>query len=118
LTSGSPVGAPNDELEELLQICPDLQQAEEAGVAYYLLPNLGMPAGATPAHVDALLCPTPRDGYESRLYLAQQVSGGKQPLNWNSQIRVLERNWFAVSYRTPAGLRLAQKVAIHLGAFR
>jgi hypothetical protein len=108
----------NAEIEELLQLCPELQQAEEAGVTFYFLPRLAMPAGTTPARVDALLCPTPRDGYESRLYLAERVSGGKQPLNWNGNIRLLERNWFAVSYRTPQGLRPAQMVVVHLGAFR
>ena len=108
----------SSELDELLQLCPELQQAEEAGVMYYLLPQLAMPTGVTPARVDALLCPTPRDGYQSRLYLSDRVAGGKQLLNWNAQIRVLERNWQAVSYRTPGGLRLAQMVAIHLGAFR
>jgi hypothetical protein len=106
------------ELDELLQICPDLQEADEAGVTYYLLPQLTMPAAVTPARVDALLCPTPRDNYPSRLYLGQQVSGGSKPLNWNGQVRVLERNWYAVSWRTPSGLRLAQIVAIHLEAFR
>lgn len=109
---------PGDPFDELLQLSPELQQAVEAGVTYYLLPNLAMPPGATPARVDALLCPTARDGYESRLYLAERVSGGKHTLNWNGQIRVLERNWYAVSWRTPAGLRPAQMVAIHLEAFR
>lgn len=114
----TPTGGPADPLGELLQLCPELRQAVEAGVTYYLLPNLAMPSGASPARVDALLCPTPRDGYESRLYLAERVTGGTRPLNWNGQIRVLERYWCAVSWRTPAGLRLAQMVAIHLEAFR
>lgn len=109
---------PQDPLDELLQFCPGLQQAVEAGVTYYLLPDLAMPPSASPPRVDALLCPTPCQGYESRLYVAERVTGGKHELNWNGQIRVLERNWHAVSWRTPSGLRLAQMVAVHLEAFR
>jgi hypothetical protein len=112
------MGRPDDPLDELLQLCPELQLAVEAGVTYYLLPNLAMPPGASPPRVDALLCPTPRDGYESRLYVAERITGGTQPLNWNGQIRVLERNWHAVSWRTPAGLRPAQMLATHLKAFQ
>lgn len=106
------------ELDELLLLWPEVEEAVEAGVTFYLLPRLAMPPGSTPPRVDALLCPTPRDGYASRLYLAERVTGGAKRLNWNGQIRVLERNWHAASWRTPAGLRLAQMVAVHLEAFR
>jgi hypothetical protein len=106
------------ELDELLELCPEVEASEEAGVIFYFLPQLEMPTGRSPARVDALLCPSPRDGYSSRLFFAEQVSGGIKALNWNGQIRVLERNWCAVSWRTPPGLRLAQMVAIHLEAFR
>lgn len=105
-----------DEIEELARQYPDLEAAEEGGVTFYLLPNVAMKPGRSPAHVDLLLCPTPRDGYESRLFLSQQVQGGP-PQNWNGRIRVLERNWVAVSWRTPKGLRMAQMVAHHLRAF-
>lgn len=111
-------GDSKSELEELLELCPEALESEEAGVTFYLLPQLEMPIGRSPARVDALLCPSARDGYSSRLFLAEQVSAGTKTLNWNRQIRVLERNWFAVSWRTPSGLRLAQMVAIHLEAFR
>ena len=107
-----------DQLRELIELCPDVKSAVEAGVQFYFLPMLRMPAGVVPAQVDALLCPTERDGYASRLFLSTQVSGCKKPLNWNGQIRILERNWFAVSWRTAAGLRLAQMVLVHLDAFR
>ena len=38
--------------------------------------------GCSPNQVDALLCPVPRDGYEFRLYFAQQVTT-KHARNWH-----------------------------------
>ena len=106
-----------EQLEELLRLHPGAKQATEGGTAFYLLPQLVMPAGVQPAVVDALLCPTERDGYTSRLYLSAQVSGipGR---NWNGAVRLFERTWYAVSWRTRSGLRLAQMVSAHLDAFR
>lgn len=109
---------PDDEVRELVALYGDVQAAVEGGVTYFLFPGLMLPAGCSPATSDALLCPTPRDGYNSRLFLAQPLSAGPGR-NWSaSNVRILERNWFAVSWRVPEGLRLAQKVSVHLSAFR
>lgn len=109
---------PADQVRELKHLCPEVKKAVEAGVTYFLLPGLAMPEGRSPAQVDALLCPTTRDGYPSRLFVAEQVAGG-HGTNWNaSNVRILERNWFAVSWRVNPNLRLAQMVAAHLEAFR
>jgi hypothetical protein len=82
-------------------------------VTFLLIPQLFLPAGCTPECIEALLCPTARDGYPSRLFLAAQV----KPRSW-STARILERNWFMVSWRIREGLRLAQMVLAHLGAFK
>jgi hypothetical protein len=109
---------PDDQVDELIGQYPGVAQAEEGGIVYFLLPDLEMPAGCAPARVDALLCPTTRDGYASRLYVADKVTGGPSQ-NWNATgVRILERNWHAVSWRTREGLRLAQMVRVHLDAFR
>ncbi len=112
---------PVDEIEELKVVYPGVSSCGEAGVTFFLLPKAVLPEGCDPPTTDLLLCPIPRDNYNSRLFFAEKVGGkpveGKQPLNWNAnQVRLIERNWYAYSWRTPAGLRLAQMVAIHLKA--
>ena len=109
---------PEDEVQELGRLFPEAKQSEEGGVPYFLLPQLALPAGRSPERTDALLCPTGRDGYGSRLFLAQVIAT-PAGVNWNANaVRILERNWFAVSWRVRAGLRLAQMVRAHLDAFR
>lgn len=109
---------PADEIAELKELCPEVRLCDEGGITYFLLPQLHLPTGCTPAQIDALLCPTPRDGYTSRLFFAQQVASPRGR-NWNFNQRILEHNWHAISWQIPAGcLRLAQMVMIHLGAFR
>lgn len=109
----------DDELRELLRQYPELEEGKEAGVTYYLIPGLRLPEGCTPDRVDALLCPTGRDGYPSRLFLDKTVTCRTNPY-WNaSNVRILERNWFAVSWMLKTtNLRLAQLLAAHLEAFR
>jgi hypothetical protein len=108
---------PQDQLDELAQLCPGVARGEENSVTYFLLPGLALPSGCSPVVTDALLCPTPRDGYEFRLFFAQQVTGRK-PNNWHvSNVRILERNWHAFSYKAnQTNLRLAQMVTMLLCA--
>ena len=107
---------PDDQILELKQLCPDISQVEEAGCVYVLLPGLHLPDGCTPERTDALLCPTARDGYASRLFFAEKVVSKANP-NWNANgIRIAERNWQAFSWKTNPNLRLAQMVAAHLRA--
>ncbi len=110
---------PEDEITELKSLYPDVQVCEEGGVTFFLLPNVPLPDNCEPQNTDALLCPTPRDGYTSRLFFANQIECPKS-LNWNAkQVRILERNWYAVSWKIEQpNLRLAQKIAIHLNAFK
>jgi hypothetical protein len=111
-----------DQVEELKAVFNDLSSCSEGGIEYVLIPKLKMPEGCTPQEVDALLCPTARgDGYESRLFFATKIECSrplKKPLNWNGNVRVLEQNWYAYSYKVDAALRLKQMVAAHLGAFK
>lgn len=108
---------PEDQLAELKQFFANIQTAKEAGITYVLLPGVTLPPGCEPTTMDLLLCPSPRDGYESRLYFAGSVKC-KAGLNWNGNTRVLERNWCAYSWKVPGNLRLAQMVQAHLQALR
>lgn len=109
---------PNDQIEELKLLCPDLAQATEGGTEFIRLAGLQLPPGCKPGAVDALLCPTKQGGYDSRLYFSAMVETPAQR-NWNANsVQILGRNWFAISWRTKPGLRLAQMVATHLKALR
>ena len=109
---------PEDQIAELKEFCPEIKLASEGSIEYLLMPALTLPEGCTPPTVDALLCPAARDGYPSRLYFAQQIVT-KTPRNWNGQnVRILERNWFAYSWKIRPGLRLAQTLLAHMEAIR
>jgi hypothetical protein len=111
---------PEDQVVELKLLCPDVSEVKEAGCIYFFLPGLILPDGCSPARTDALLCPSARDGYPSRLFLAERVqSKAKAEPNWNANgVRIVERNWHAYSWKTNPNLRLAQMVAAHLRALR
>lgn len=107
-----------DTLDELKLLCPTAKQATEGGIDYVFLPLLTLPNGCNPLVVDCLLSLGARDGYENRLFFAQVVNS-PQTRNWNGQnIRILERNWFAYSWKVPSGLRPIEILAGHLQALR
>lgn len=108
---------PQDQIDELKTMFPGLLAYDEGGNTFFLLPNAELPPGCTPARMDLLLCPTPRDGYPCRLFFAERVSCSKQP-NWNGHARIIDRNWHAFSWKRDQALRLAQMVVDHLGGLR
>jgi hypothetical protein len=105
------------QIAALKRITPFLSYAQEGGYKFILIEKLQLPEGCKPQVVDALLCPTPREGYESRLYFSSQITGCPQR-NWNGNIRVLDRNWYAISWRVPGGLNLYEILLVHLKALR
>lgn len=105
---------PEDQLNELKVYSSGLALGSEGGTSFIHIPGIKLPPGCSPAECDALLCPTPREGYNSRLYFSSKISS-RTPQNWNANsVQILGRNWFAFSWRTPTGQRLAQMVATHL----
>ena len=105
---------PADQVAELKRLCPEAQECEEGGCTYVLLPRLKLSDGCSPSCVDALLCPSARDGYAFRLFFAERVPS-RVNLNWNAnRVRVLERNWDAFSWNVAAAPRLIQMVAAYL----
>lgn len=107
-----------DQIEELRRYCTNVASAPEGGCRFLLLEGMTLPGVCTPTTCDGLLCPTPRDGYQSRLFFSVQIASPRQ-LNWNvNGLRILERNWHAFSWKveTP-GLRLAEVLVRHLEAF-
>lgn len=116
------MGLSQSQLEEMKATFGNsLTSVSDAGVEYVLIPSLKLPDGCVPAEVVALLCPTPRDGYESRLFFSVPIRSERTPtaLNWNANgVRIAERIWHAYSWKVAAGLRLTQAVAAHLKALR
>lgn len=108
---------PESELEELRAAFPGVACAAEGGRAYFLLPNVTLPAGCVPTSLDALLCPTERDGYQTRLFFSGRITHPPRA-NWNT-FNILDRAWHAISWQNvSASLRLVQIAAGHLRAFR
>jgi hypothetical protein len=108
-----------DQIEEVKCLVPGLSLVEEAGTSYLFLPGLVLPTGCKPEKVDALLCPTARDNYPSRLFFAEHIQCQKT-LNWNAiGVRIAERNWHAFSWKIGGtNLRLAQMIMCHLSALQ
>lgn len=101
--------------------CEGVARSVEGGVPCLLLRGLGLPTGASPPVVDALLRLGDRgDGYATRLFLSERAIGtSKIALNWNAQnIRILERNWQGYSWKAPIELSLEEILLEHLKAFR
>jgi hypothetical protein len=108
---------PQDQIEELKSIAPSLQMASEGGYTYILISQLNLPGNCKPSVVDALLCPMPKDGYQSRLYFDTTLNGGPQR-NWNANVRILGKTWYGISWQTPIGLTLKEMLLVHIKAFR
>jgi hypothetical protein len=108
------------QLALLNPFCDGVSTAIEGGFTYLLLAALRLPPGISPAAVDALLRLGARgDGYPNRLYLSQRVVGAKISLNWNAaDVRILERNWFAYSWKAPPELGIDGILLEHLKALR
>ncbi len=105
---------PQDQIEELKKYFGEVGACSEGGLIYLFIPNLQLPEGCKPEKVDALLCPMPRDGYNSRLFFAEKIIVRSSP-NWNaSGVRIIERNWHAFSWKVAQNLRLSQMIACHL----
>lgn len=110
---------PKDQLDGLRRISSDLLLGEEQGITFIILKGLLLPEGCVPRRVDVLLCPSPWNGYPSRLLFAEKVSSPDyDQLNWNANgDRVLERNWYGFSWKVNGeNLKLVQMVSGHLSA--
>jgi hypothetical protein len=108
----------DEHLAELRALCPDARAHLEAGIDYVFLPALRLPDGCVPNSDDCLLCLGPRDGYDNRLFFSHVISC-PVPRNWNGQnVRILERNWFAFSWRVPGGGRPIEVLINHVNGLR
>jgi hypothetical protein len=110
---------PAEQIEALKRLFPNLSSATEGGVTFFLMDKVVLPEGCSPREVSALLCPTAREGYPSRLFISAQVEHPKKA-NWNPAggSVILGRQWWALSWKVKEGQPLVQLVLDHLGGFR
>lgn len=105
---------PADEMDDILLVCPGVQEMSEGGVSYFFLPGLKSPGA--PGTIDALLCPQQHSGYATRLFLSAQIPGKGN--NWSTHV-ILGRAWHTWSWNhVPANQRLAEILAQHLRALK
>ena len=107
-----------DEVAELVAVYPEARVASEGGQEFVLIPELELPEGVAPSRVDALLCPTPRDGYPSRLFYSARPQNAPPQFRNVQASHVLGRTWYACSWRVRTGLRLVQLVRSHLDSLK
>jgi hypothetical protein len=105
-----------EQVNKLTKAFPLVQQLEEGGIPFFFIPNFTLPDGCTPSITNVLFCPVTFQGYNSRLYFSEKIQSNKaNTQNWNfSGGRILERNWYAFSWRIPENLGFVQMIAAHL----
>jgi hypothetical protein len=109
-----------EQITELKRCYSGLALVKDGEVEFILISPLLLPAGCEPHSVDGLLCPVPRDGYSSRLFLSQKITHSGKGVNWNADgVLIANRKWWAVSWKTNKDdLTLLGMVLTHLDAFK
>lgn len=87
------------EFERLKAICGAAALYNEGGSPVVLLPAFSFVAAGRDTKMDLLLHPSQHSGYVTRLFFQQQIKG--RGANW-TQHRVLERSWWAPSWKDVA----------------
>lgn len=109
----------DEQLNALKSVFPDLEVGKEGGTEFVHIRDMPLPDGCVPNRVDGLLCPSARDGYPSRLFLSEQISHSGKGTNWNAAgVRILGRQWWAVSWKTRDAQTLLEMILDHLSAFQ
>ena len=104
------------EIERLKAFCTRVESCVQGAIDYFLLIGLRLPE-CTPSTVDALLCVGDRgEGYATRLFFAEVlIPKDNIALNWNHRnVRILERNWHAYSWKVPREMPLDHILREHL----
>jgi len=110
-----------DQVDELKRYYSNLQVVEEGGQKFIFFPNLQLPLGCNPQTVEGLLCPAPRDGYPSRLFISAKVTHSGSGQNWSPAggVMIIGRQWWVVSWHTHNdNQRLLGMITAHLQAFQ
>jgi hypothetical protein len=104
------VSFPDDQVRELALRFPGAEQAEEAKIIYFRLPNVTLPDGCTPSPMTLLFRPSAIGDYAYRLYFSDRVKTPKDK-NWVESVHILGQTWHAFSWQAKEPLALTQMVA-------
>lgn len=105
------------EFEALKALYPDAVLHSECGKEVVFIPRLKFTNNGSLVEREAILYPWDRDGYNSRLFLSQQVSAPKAQ-NWTAH-SLLSRTWYACSWQgVNNNLSWVEILACHLRAFQ
>jgi hypothetical protein len=96
-----------EEARELAGRFPGVEQAQEANVTYFRIPNVTLPDGCSPSSTTLLLRPSPVGDYVYRLYFAEKVKPPKDK-NWNASDHILGQTWNAFSWQAKEKVTLTQ----------
>lgn len=108
-----------ERLETLKSAYPGLALGKESGTEFILIPELILPEGCQPGKLAALLCPTERDSYPSRLFLSEKITHSGPGINWTvNGVQILGRSWWAVSWRIAESEFPHEILLNHLKAFK
>jgi hypothetical protein len=109
-----------EQIKELKRFYEGLKVVQDGEVEFIFISPLRLPPGCSPASVDGLLCPAPRNGYTTRLFLSAKVAHMGPGQNWNGDgVIIADRKWWAVSWKTnQEKLTLLGMVIAHLQAFK
>lgn len=103
--------------QEFLAVFPKAIFMQEAGFKYAYIPAFKLPEGCKPEECPLLLCISAKDGYDSRLYFSEQIVSPEKR-SWNSNIYLLDSNWYSISWKTEPGLSYLQMLMVNLRAFK
>jgi hypothetical protein len=109
-----------NQVSEMKRYYPNIATVDDGGITFILIRALLLPADCKPSKVDALLCPSARDGYTSRLFLSEKIEHHGPGQNWNADgVLIAGQKWWAVSWKLgKESQRLIGMVIAHLSAFR
>lgn len=101
---------------------PGAKLLRDGAGEFIFLPCLPIQVGTSSRTLDALLCPHARDGYDTRLFLAEAIPERPtiqgQAANWTAH-QILGRTWYTWSWRgVGASLPLPQMLLAHVKALR
>jgi hypothetical protein len=110
----------DEQVEAMKAHCAGVASCSQGTIEYLLVAGLRLP-NCKPDVVDALLCFGDRgEGYPTRLYFTERVAPARAiSLNWNANgVRILERNWYAFSWKVPLGLSPEETLLEHMKPLR
>ncbi|MBB1090450.1 hypothetical protein HUU61_04035 [Rhodopseudomonas palustris] len=102
---------------EIRKLYPNAEMWTEGGQQAVYLPQLRIANQGATVIRDALLWPTTREGYSTRLFLSEAVTAPRAK-NWNP-FNICGRSWYACSWQgVPATLPWVEILANHLSVLK